>query len=363
MKLLVNDKEISAFLNSMLTYSTLVKRKKINYKNANKIFLWALKRKGKKGQIVEKFADKIWNKILLAVKKDVLVWRDSCLKIHNKKQKFFTNNLHKNLDYIFEKIDEKLIFSEYKKSKNQNFIKTVGIQLDQNAELVRRKNFTELEEDCLLRNTVGNEQLLIEKIKNKYPFWFIDSGYTNFLEGNKKWHRLVRNHLHYSTYFTSPADRLQIFPSFPNPWRNSGDIILVIEPGIFASSIFNIDLKTWRASLEKEIRLYTDKKIIFRPKQDKKIRSNLYQELLDEDYYCTISLNSNSSIESIWAGVPAITLGKHISNPVTVNRLSSINDLYKGELGNWLCWLSYNQFTFDELMNGNAIDIVKKYHE
>jgi hypothetical protein len=88
----------------------------------------------------------------------------------------------------------------------------------------------------------------------------------------------------------------------------------------------------------------------------------LYQQLLDGDYYCTISINSNSAIESIWAGVPAITLDKHVSNSVTRNSLSEINDLYYGPLGDWLAWLSYCQFTFDELMDGTALDMVRRYH-
>ena len=88
----------------------------------------------------------------------------------------------------------------------------------------------------------------------------------------------------------------------------------------------------------------------------------MYQQLLTGDYYCSVSINSNSAVESIWAGVPAITLDKHVSNPVTRNRLDQINDLYYGPLGDWLAWLSYCQFTFDELMNGTAIDIVRRYH-
>jgi hypothetical protein len=62
--------------------------------------------------------------------------------------------------------------------------------------MMRRRDFKTAEEDCLLRNTVGNEQILVTKIDNNLPFWFIDSGYTNFIEPNKKWHRLLRNHLH-----------------------------------------------------------------------------------------------------------------------------------------------------------------------
>jgi hypothetical protein len=145
-------------------------------------------------------------------------------------------------------------------------------------------------------------------------------------------------------------------------WKSSGEKILVVEPGPFAASVFHIDLKTWRYNIEKEIRMYTDKPIVFREKVDKKIRSNLYEELCNEDYFCVISLNSNASTEAIWAGIPAITLGTHITNPVTRNKISDINNLFRSNLAQWLCMISYSQFTYDELINGTAVNIVKKYH-
>jgi hypothetical protein len=75
-----------------------------------------------------------------------------------------------------------------------------------------------------------------------------------------------------------------------------------------------------------------------------------------------VSINSNAATESIWAGVPVITLDKHITNSVSRNRLSDINNLYRGPLGNWLAILSYSQFTYEELINGTAVEIIKKYH-
>jgi hypothetical protein len=254
------------------------------------------------------------------------------------------------------------VLDNYRKSSQQYFVKSVGLALDPQAELIRRKYFSNFNDDCLLRNTVGNEELLVNKIDNNLPFWFMDSGYTNFLEPNKKWHRVVRNHLHYSNYFEAPSDRLANLKSFPADWRTGGDKILIIEPGPFAAAIFHVDIKTWKYEVAKELRKYTDKKIYFRPKIDKKIRKDLYTKLLEDDYYCTVSINSNSAVESIWAGVPAITLGKHISNPVTVNQLSDINNLYRGPIGNWLSWLTYNQFTYEELVDGTAVKLIGKYN-
>jgi hypothetical protein len=228
--------------------------------------------------------------------------------------------------------------------------------------LVRRQDFTDYQQDCLIRNTTGNEQLLVQKIDNRYPMWFIDSGYTNFLETNKKWHRLVRNHIHHDRMFEAPVDRLSNFTSFPKPWRQSGEKILIIEPGPFAAGIFHVDLKTWKYDVERELKKHTDKPIVFREKAEKKIRTSLIEELNNEDYYCVVSINSNAATEAIWSGIPVITLDRHITTPVSRSKLSDINNLARPHLARWLCAVSYSQFTKDELYDGTAIKIVRKYH-
>ena len=362
MKLLVNDKEIAFYLNSLLDPIDCVKHIKVGERHAAEAIGWALHRKDKKGQIPGKFKEKVIEKVTSGVRSDLDEYVRTVTDILANRKKTYQKNLSKNIDYFLDKFGEQQVLHQYRKSSKQYFIKSVGLALDSNAELLRRKDFSNFNEDCLLRNTVGNEGLLVHKIDNNLPFWFIDSGYTNFLEPNKKWHRVVQNHLHYSNYFDAPSDRLGNLKSFPAEWRTGGDKILIIEPGPFAASIFHVDLKTWNYEVAKELRKYTDKKIYFRPKINKKIRKDLYKQLLDDDYYCTISINSNSAVESIWAGVPAITLDKHISNPVTVGNISDINNLYRGPLGNWLSWLTYNQFTYDELLDGTAVELIGKYN-
>ena len=362
MKLLVNDKEIVYYLNSLLDPIDGVKHIGVGEKHTADAVGWALHRKNKAGQIPGKFRDKVIEKVTTGVRLDLDEYVSTVTTLLNERKQLCQKNLNKHIDYFLNKFGEQHILNRYKQSNQKYFIKSVGLTLDPTATMIRRKHFTDYTEDCLLRNTVGNEGLLINKIDNNMPFWFIDSGYTNFLEPNKKWHRLVRNHLHYSRYFDAPSDRLKNLKSFPAEWRTGGDKILVIEPGPFAAAIFHVDLKTWKYEVAKELRKYTDKKIYFRPKVNKKIRKDLYTKLLDDDYYCTVSINSNSAVESIWAGVPAITLDKHISNPVTVNALSDINNLYRGPLGNWLSWLTYNQFTYDELLDGTAVKLIGKYN-
>ena len=362
MKLLLNNKEIAHFLLSLIDHLPAVKD--IDYHPDNEFIVkkYIIEEKGKAKYSLVKMRKKFKDKILSAVTRDMKHYRDQVNQELENRRNFYYEKVHGNIEFFIKHFGLEFILENYKKNKKQNFVKSVGFDLDKNAVMVRRTEFTDYSENCLIRNTVGNEKLLVTKVDNNYPFWFIDSGYTNFLEPNKHWHRLIQNHLHYGKLFEAPVDRLGNFKSFPAQWRENGEYILIIEPGPFAAQIFHCDLKTWKYDVEKELKQYTDKKIKFREKAPKNERTNLYKELCDEDYYCIVNINSNAATEAIWAGIPAITLDRHITNPVTVNKLSDVNNLYRGNLANWLCALSYSQFTKEELLNGTALAVVRKYH-
>lgn len=363
MKLLLNDKEIAHFLVSLVDHKEAAINLEFLQPTIQQTIAEIREETKKKSFNLSKKRNKIKHRIQRAVISDL---KDHKVRVRNlisSREKYFSEQIKKHIEYFINKFGEETILDLYAKSSTQNFVKTVGQSLSSDTTLIRRKDYNTITDDCLLRNTVGNEELLVSKIDNKYPFWFIDSGYTNFIEpSKKKWHRLVRNHLHQNNNIEVPVDRLGNLASFPRQWRTDGEIILVVEPGPLAAGIFHVDLKTWRYDVEAELRKYTDKKIVFREKAPKKQRTPLYKELLNDDYYCLININSNAATESIWAGVPVITLDKHITNPVTRNSISDINNLFRGNLANWLALLSYSQFTFEELMDGTAVGIVKKYH-
>jgi hypothetical protein len=362
MKLLVNDKELAHYLISLIDLKDHCDHIELNETQTAEAVQFIIERRDHHKFDIEKFRDKFKDRLLRGVSADVEEWRRKVNTALANYRKNYFGQIHKQAEYIIEKLGGENVIDAYMNSDQQYFIKTVGQQINPNATMIRRKNFSDSKEDCLLRNTVGNENIIVDKIDNSLPFWFIDSGYTNFIEPNKKWHRLTRNHLHFNQSFVAPANRLSNFTSFPQPWRKDGSTILIVEPGEFAASIFHVEAKSWGQQVAADLRKYTDRPIEFRSKTNKKTRKSLYQQLLTGDYYCTISINSNSAVESIWAGVPAITLDKHVSNAVTRNSLSQINDLYYGPLGDWLAWLSYCQFTFDELMDGTALRIIKEYH-
>ncbi len=362
MKLLVNDKELAHYLISLIDLKDHCAHIELNEVRTAEAIQFIIQKRDHHKFDIEKYRDKFKEKLVRGISADIEGWRRKVDTVLSNYRKNYFGQVHKRAEYVIEKLGAEKVIVAYMNSDQQYFIKTVGQQIDPTATMIRRRDFSNSIEDCLLRNTVGNEHIIVDKIDNNLPFWFIDSGYTNFIEPNKKWHRLVRNHLHFNRNFVAPADRLDIFPSFPRPWRRNGSKILIVEPGEFAAGIMHVEAKSWGQKVADELKKYTDRPVEFRSKTNKKTRTSLYQQLVTGDYYCTVSINSNSAVESIWAGVPAITLNIHVSNAVTRNSLSQINDLYYGPLGDWLAWLSYCQFTFEELMDGTALDIIRKYH-
>ena len=363
MKVIVNRKELADFLISFIDYLPACESIKMTEGNIGEAIYYVLEEKAKRKFDINKMRKKLKDKIRRGVSRDLEIYVEAVKTTIANRKTYYHSIVSKNLDNILSEVGEDYILEKFKNSNATSFVRSSGILLDPDAKFITRKNYKDYNEDCFFRNMEGNEEMLLHKMNNNLPFWFIDTGYTNFLNGKKKtWHRLTRNHLHHFKEFEAPVDRLKMFEFFPQQWRTGGEKILVIEPGKFSANTFNVDINKWRYDIEKEIRQYSDKPIVFREKIPKKRRSSLFNELQNEDYYCLININSNAAIEGIWSGIPVITLHKHISNSVSRNKISDINNLYRPHLANWLCMLSYCQFTQEEIMNGTAIDIARRYY-
>ena len=77
--------------------------------------------------------------------------------------------------------------------------------------------------------------------------------------------------------------------------------------------------------------------------------------MLDADLYAVITHTSNSALEANFYGIPTITLGEAIVNPVSSTNISDINNIYrataeeKNSLGRSL---SYFQWKLKEIKEG-----------
>ncbi len=295
--------------------------------------------------------------------KDIRFYTDQIIVNYKKKYRPLIKWLAHNYDRL--DISRQQLLDLFFASSTKNFVKTLGPQLTNNPQWIIAGEPIPDDGPVLVRGTFPvYHKLLTKKIQNKKDFWFIDTGYTNFLSAKKQWHRIVKNHLHHRlqpNYF--PADRLKLLSSMPAPWRQTGDKILVIENSENYLRMHGLELSLWRQAVIQELSRHSSRTVVFRPKENNiKIRDTLYEHLIDSDYYCVVTYASAAAIEAVWAGIPIITLSQHISSSVARTELSMINDLYRGPIGDWLCALTYHQFTKEEIYDGTAIEIVKKYH-
>lgn len=247
----------------------------------------------------------------------------------------------------------------------RDFVKTLAPQLAKGITWCLPGEAVPDDQSVLIRNILHNTTLLQDRRQRALPFWFVDTGYTNFLTDKKIWHRLVANDLHMTPDLGRPwpADRLSLLPSMPRPWRVNDGAILVVENSDYHYQQQGTTLAAWREWVRQKLKGNTDRLIVFRPKNlDRKTRDNLYEHLCRKDYYCVVTDASAAAIEAVWAGIPIITLGQHISRPVARTGLHQINDLYRGPIGDWLCALTYSQWTLAEMRSGLAVKMIRRYH-
>ena len=265
------------------------------------------------------------------------------------------------------KINSQQILDRYLNSNDAAFAKSIAPQLSNNLNWILDESQIDWQQSFFIRNIVNHESLLYRCLNENLEFWFVDTGYTNFLhEKQKVWHRLVYNHVHHGQRVKQyPTDRLHLLTDLPARWRKKGSTILVVESSPNHYAMHGTTLEDWRQQVTNEIQAVTDRPIEFRSKNlDRKTRQSVYNLLKEtKEYYCVVSDSSAAAVEAIWTGTPVITLDRHITNSVSRNKLSQINNLYRGDLDEWLAMLSYSQFTFDELCNGTALSIIREHHD
>lgn len=251
----------------------------------------------------------------------------------------------------------------YADPEHKGFVKNIAKHISSEVQYTVNDNY---HDPALIRNIINNEESIRSRISAGRHFWFTDAGYTNFIASKgKPWHRLCQNHIHQNlTHLNFPADRLRLLETMPLPWRTTGHKILVVESSDYHHHMLGVDRHVWRDHVTNELAKHTDRPVEYRAKHmDRKTRDSVYDLLMSSnDYYCVISDSSAAAVESVWAGVPIITLNRHITTAIARTQVSDINNLYRGPIGDWLCALTYSQFTKKEMQNGTAWKIIEKYH-
>lgn len=219
--------------------------------------------------------------------------------------------------------------------------------------------------DNIIFRSIVKKELIEYRLKNNLPFYYMDSGYFgNYKsqqnpEGNKLWHRIVKNGLQHSQIIQRPDDRFrQLGLQIKKPTARKGNAILLALPSEKPCKFYGIDLQQWKEQTVAEIKKHTDRPIIIREKpkaRSQRLVNSIYQDF--DKAYVLVTYNSIAAVESILHGIPAITLAPTAADPVcdkSISKVESPTIQHIDKLTAWAHHLAYGQFHHRELADGTA---------
>jgi hypothetical protein len=164
-----------------------------------------------------------------------------------------------------------------------------------------------------------------------------------------------------------PDDRYRELVKF-NPamqyrgWKKPGSKILVVLPTEKPFQYYGEDRDKWIKQVERTLKKHTDREIVWRQKASRGERTNdTIYDALDDDIYALVTYNSIATVEAIQHGIPAFGLAPTAADPVCSNDLTQIENPFKPHedvIYKWLSSIAYGQFSLDELLTGQAWQLV-----
>ena len=201
-------------------------------------------------------------------------------------------------------------------------------------------------------------------------FYYVDSGYVgnnisrHNRQGNKLYHRIVRNDLQHRTIVPRPADRWQALDVKLQP-RKYGRKIIVAAPDEKPCRYYGIDQQQWVEQTVAKIKSVTDRPIVVRPHPRQRIAGiagvivrrprplvNTYDSF-DMHFNCHAVVNHNSGpgIQAGIAGCRPMVSHSSLAYPVAVG-YPDIEQPYSIDRELWLTQICHTEYTVEELKQG-----------
>lgn len=129
------------------------------------------------------------------------------------------------------------------------------------------------------------------------------------------------------------------------PWHGGSRVVLALSTE-HLYKFFGMDIKKYTEDTVAQIRKYTDRKIIVRPKDANYPIENDLKEAC-----CLVTHTSCAALNALEFGVPIITTGECCAKPLS-GRFEDIESLKFPDREPLFWHLAWNQFTVDELREG-----------
>lgn len=203
----------------------------------------------------------------------------------------------------------------------------------------------------------GSLELLRQARQNREPYVFFDRAYFG---GGPKTNRLRVVPGAYQKHWLDyplPGRRIEVFGVKREPWRNGGTHIMLVPPGDTIQALFGLhDWEHWTLT---RLKRCTDRPVMVNYKRDP---VPLAERL--RDCHCVVTWTSNTAVDAIMAGLPAIVAPESAAVPVAhplVGLESSIESdglWQEPDRAPWAESLAWGQFTIEEIASGFAREVI-----
>ena len=197
---------------------------------------------------------------------------------------------------------------------------------------------------------------------------FIDLGYWGRRK-KTRWdgfHKIVLNARHPTAYFRDtpkPHDRFAQFSVPVQPWRTSGEPVIVIGMSQKAAAEEHYRAEEWERDTVQRLRKMTRRPIIYRPKPNWPGARPIPGTQLQRDIpipdalvgaHAIVTHHSNVAVDAILAGIPAIC-PDGVASVISSHDLESIESpLLSRDRAQWAADLAYCQWNMAEMADGTA---------
>jgi len=166
----------------------------------------------------------------------------------------------------------------------------------------------------------------------------------------------------------SPPDRWEKHGVEVKPWKTDGRYILLMGQVSGDQSVRHLHISDWYKEVIEKVKSLTDMPIFFRPhpkarQQETGLNCDGYErDALDEAFgqaYCAVTYNSNSSVDAVLNGIPAIAMDRG-SMAWDMARHEISLEQFMPDRMQWLYDLAYKQWLLEEIADGEAWEHLKK---
>lgn len=198
----------------------------------------------------------------------------------------------------------------------------------------------------------GSPEIVAQAVMAKKPWVYLDHGY--FRRGHFHGHyRMSWCDFQQRTIKPAPDDRWQRLNIEMKPWRK-GDHIVVVPPSDHVANIFGAH--GWLDETRETLRKHTDRTLVIRRKDS---QVPLWTEL--RNAHALVAMNSVAAVEAVVMGTPVFVPEGSAAAPVGNTDLEHIEDPLYPEREGWAHSLAYGQFTIDEMRDGTAWRLLRKF--